>query len=57
MPRRKPKYPKARVQRSRPPQNPANYMMKGMMDMTTLAVGGAVGIGMIGAAGALIPKG
>jgi len=55
MPRRKPKYPKARV--PRPPQNPANYMMKGMMDMTTLAVGGAVGIGMIGAAGALIPKG
>jgi hypothetical protein len=35
---------------------PANTMMRGMMDMGKMAVGGAVVIGTIGAVGSIIPK-
>lgn len=31
-------------------------MMKGMMDMTKMAVAGTIGIGMIGAVGSILKK-
>lgn len=52
MPRKRRQYPHMRV--PRPPNS--DRMMKGMVDVSKMAVVGAVGIGTIGMIGSLIKK-
>ena len=45
-----------RMRRMRPQMAPdARYAMRGVVDMSTMAVGGMVASGMIGMVGSLIP--
>lgn len=43
-------------QRKKVINSDSQNMMKGMMDMTKMAVAGTIGIGMIGAVGSIIKK-